>query len=72
MRELIQDENGKTSASRVVLFLFVFCFLAGVFFSVEVNETAAATIQQVILLCLGTVGVRSAIKNAQKKSPGGD
>ncbi len=65
MTELIQDENGKTSASRVVLFLFVAAFFVGMFAPVEINDVAGSTIQQVILLCLGTVGVRSAIKNAK-------
>ena len=65
MRQLLKDENGKWSSSRVVMFLFVAAFFVGLFGPFDFNETAGSTIQQVILLCLGTVGVRSAIKNSK-------
>ena len=65
MSELIKDENGKLSASRVVLFLFCLLFIAGLFGPVEFSPAAHSTIGQVILLTLGAAGVRSAIKNSR-------
>ena len=65
MIDLLKDENGKWSSSRLVLVFFCLLFAASVFGPWEFSPTAETTIHQVIMLCLGTVGVRSAIKNSK-------
>lgn len=61
IRDMIRDENGKLSSSRLCLFvmLVLFCYLSVV--GQTVDPVVWSTIQSVMLLCLGGASVRATV-----------
>ena len=63
IRELLSDENGKASSSRLVLMIMValFCFI--VMTGKIVDDMVFTILNSVLLLCLGGASVRGTVSN---------
>jgi len=65
---LLNDENGKTSTTRVTLLSMLAIFVFTLVFSdlALVPDQVWSILQSVILLCLGGTAVRSTVSNVTK------
>lgn len=63
IQEMLRDENGKASSSRLVLMIMValFCFI--VMTGKIVDEMVFTILNSVLLLCLGGASVRGTVSN---------